>query len=162
ETDARLAGLPYVRRPSGGATLVHHHEVTYALALPAGSPWQNGRPWLSRMHQVIAMALHRVGVNARLYGVPDKGPFNGVLCFQHLTPGDLIVGSAKVVGSAQRKQRGALMQHGGILLATSPYTPILPGIRELSGRDLSSEELCAAAAEEFQRETGWELATEEW
>src|SRR5205814_9219218 len=39
--DERLTGLPYVRRPSGGATLVHHHEVTYALALPAGPPWQS-------------------------------------------------------------------------------------------------------------------------
>src|SRR5712671_6762185 len=55
--DPRLAGLPYVRRPSGGATLVHHHEVTYALALPAGPPWQSGVSWLGRMHVVIAAAL---------------------------------------------------------------------------------------------------------
>src|SRR5262245_26411902 len=34
--DARLAGLPYVRRPSGGRTLVHDRELTYALALPPG------------------------------------------------------------------------------------------------------------------------------
>src|SRR2546429_99084 len=39
-TDPLLAPLPYVRRASGGATLVHHREVTYALALPAGAPWQ--------------------------------------------------------------------------------------------------------------------------
>src|ERR1043166_1816340 len=29
-TDPLLANLPFVRRPSGGATLVHHHELTYA------------------------------------------------------------------------------------------------------------------------------------
>ena len=36
-SDPLLANLPYVRRPTGGATLVHHHEMTYALALPAES-----------------------------------------------------------------------------------------------------------------------------
>ena len=35
--DPRLAGLPFVRRPSGGATLIHHHELTYCLALPVGT-----------------------------------------------------------------------------------------------------------------------------
>src|SRR5262249_21106303 len=50
--DPRLAELPYVRRPSGGATLVHHHEVTYALGLPAGSLWQTGESWLRRMHAI--------------------------------------------------------------------------------------------------------------
>src|SRR5262249_13270053 len=32
--DPLLAELPFVRRPSGGDTLVQHHELTYALALP--------------------------------------------------------------------------------------------------------------------------------
>src|SRR4051812_16012691 len=39
--DPLLASLPFVRRASGGATLVHDREVTYALALPAGPPWQS-------------------------------------------------------------------------------------------------------------------------
>src|SRR5437588_9911435 len=42
-TDPRLAALPYVRRPTGGMTLVHHHELTSALALPARSPWEPPR-----------------------------------------------------------------------------------------------------------------------
>src|SRR5947207_4428455 len=59
--DPRLAQLPYVRRPSGGGTLVHHHEVTYALALPPGPNWQSGAGkhlqfWLWRMHEIIAAA----------------------------------------------------------------------------------------------------------
>ena len=31
--DPLVARLPWLRRPSGGLTLVHHHELTYALAL---------------------------------------------------------------------------------------------------------------------------------
>src|SRR6516225_5136529 len=37
-TDPLLAQLPYVRRSTGGAALVHDREVTYSLALPAGTP----------------------------------------------------------------------------------------------------------------------------
>src|SRR5579859_6210376 len=59
-----LAGRPFVRRPSGGMTLIHHHELTYALALPAGAPWQKAgdKPWLCRMHAIIAAALAQWGI----------------------------------------------------------------------------------------------------
>jgi lipoate-protein ligase A len=160
--DPCLAALPYVRRPSGGAALVHHYEVTYCLALPAGGPWQTGEPWLRRMHALLAAALRSLGVGAAMHGPEREQPFTGVLCFQHLTVGDLLIGPAKVVGSAQRRQRGALIQHGGILLAASPYAPALPGIRELSGKSLTPEETCAGVVGEFAVQTGWELAEAAW
>ncbi len=168
-SDPRLAGLPYVRRASGGATLVHHHEVTYALALPAGPPWQpasRAHVWLKRMHEVIADALSRLGVAARPHVPSPADERPGFLCFRHFTAGDLILGGAKVVGSAQRRQRGALLQHGGILLARSPLTPELPGILERSGLRLAEAEVCAAVALSFARATGWkgvpgELSAEE-
>src|SRR5262245_5973553 len=54
---AGLGGLDWVRRPTGGAALVHHHEVTYALALPPGRDWQPpGASWISRFHQLLADA----------------------------------------------------------------------------------------------------------
>lgn len=160
--DPLLAELPYVRRPSGGATLVHHHEVTYALALPAGRPWQTGASWLERMHGIIAAALARLGVTATPQSAGLDQPFAGFLCFRHVTTGDLLIGTAKVTGSAQRRQRGALLQHGAILLATSPYAPVLPGIRELTGRTLDPAATCAAVAEEFARQTGWVLTPGPW
>ncbi|GAB4132414.1 MAG: hypothetical protein Kow0040_13110 [Thermogutta sp.] len=69
-----------------------------------------------------------------------KCPF---LCFLRRSPGDILVKSAdgafetKIVGSAQRRERGAVLQHGSILFAQSPFTPELPGLRELcvNGRD---------------------------
>ncbi len=66
-TDARFAPLPYVRRPTGGATLVHDREVTYALGLPPEPPWQTGGSWLCRMHAVIASALCELSVPARMH-----------------------------------------------------------------------------------------------
>jgi lipoate-protein ligase A len=159
----RLEQLAWVRRPSGGAALVHHLELTYALALPTGAPWQkHGESWLRRMHTIITDALADLGVGARPCGADEERELGAVLCFLHHTPGDLLIDQAKVVGSAQRKQRGAILQHGGILFAASPYTPVLAGIRELAGRSISTEALSAAVAERFVRHTGWLLQRTEW
>jgi lipoate-protein ligase A len=159
----RLGELPWVRRPSGGAALVHHLEATYALALPAGAPWQKrGESWLRRLHAILLDALAALGVTARMCGDREEMKRDDVLCFLHHTPGDVLIGDAKVVGSAQRKQRGALMQHGSILLAASPFTPQLPGIRESAGVPIEPPDLCDAVLEQLRRLTGWELTPSEW
>jgi lipoate-protein ligase A len=159
--DPRLGELAWVRRPSGGAALVHHLDMTYALGLPAGPPWQRkGASWLRRMHTILTDALATLGVNVAL--CDEERKLGDVLCFLHYTPGDLILGGSKVAGSAQRKQRGALMQHGSILLAASPATPMLPGIRELAGVSIAPPDLCAAAAEYFARQVGCSLQPSDW
>jgi lipoate-protein ligase A len=160
--DPLLAGLPFVRRPTGGDILVHHHEVTYALALPLGAAWQGGEPWLPRMHAVIADALAGLGVAVRLCEPAGQQRHDGPLCFRHFTTGDLLLGGAKVVGSAQRRQRGALLQHGALLLAQSSHTPLLPGLRELTGCSLTVAETCAAVQVALVRRTGWVLETGDW
>ncbi|MBI3823514.1 MAG: lipoate--protein ligase family protein [Planctomycetes bacterium] len=157
--DPLLMSLPWVRRPSGGATLVHHHELTYALALPAGSPWQTRASWLQRMHRIIQTALADLGVRVDC-GTPIK--HGDVLCFQQYTCGDLLSSGSKVVGSAQRKHRQALMQHGSILLARSEHTPALPGIRETADVTLTAEQLQDAIVRAFTKETGWRAAEAEW
>jgi lipoyl(octanoyl) transferase len=160
--DSLLRDLPFVRRPTGGDALVHQHELTYCLAVPAGRAWQSGAPWL-RMHEVFAAALGDLGVEAVPYRASsEKERFSGFLCFQHFTSGDLLVVGSKVVGSAQRKTRGAVMQHGGILLASSPFTPQLPGIQELTGQKLEWEDLIAAIVRHMAEMTGWQIESEEW
>jgi lipoyl(octanoyl) transferase len=161
QSDPALANLAWVRRPTGGGTLVHHHELTYAFALPAGLPWQaRGESWLLRMHAILAEALASLGVLVESVGEQVKR--GEVLCFLHHTRGDLLIGDAKIVGSAQRRQRGALLQHGAVLLAASPFTPSLPGIAEQCGRRLSHEAVAGAVEKRFAQETGWRLDPFEW
>lgn len=159
----RLAALPYVRRPSGGATLVHHFELTYALAIPANLVGSSAAAWLRRVHGVIAAALTELGVAVHLCAGASQpvGPAT-VLCFRQWTPGDLVVGGAKVVGSAQRRHRGALLQHGAILLAQSPHTPELPGIRDLAGIPFAFPELTQTICKELAKKTGWLLEPNDW
>src|SRR5262245_28846184 len=114
--DPLLRELPFVRRPPGCDAPVHHNHLTYCLAMPS----QRARPPASpcvRMHEIIAAALAEFGIDTRLHVPSRAAVWSGFLCFEHFTAGDLIVNGAKVVGSAQRKQRGAVLQHGGILLA---------------------------------------------
>jgi lipoate-protein ligase A len=159
-SDERLAKLPLIRRPTGGGALVHHHELTYALSLPASLVKQQHQSWLGRMHTIIAGALASLGVSTAT--VAEERKAFGLLCFHHFTPGDLVVNAAKVVGSVQRKQRGALLQHGAILLATSSHAPALPGIRELTGRKLTPGEVIPILERELAAQTGWLLIAGDW
>jgi lipoate-protein ligase A len=161
--EPRLAALPWVRRASGGAALVHHREITYALALPPGPPWQpRCACWLRQMHVILQAALASCGVAARLCPPQEAHKRGEILCFLHQTPDDLLVGGVKVAGSAQRKQRGALLQHGGLLLAASPATPELPGIAELAGVRLSEDAVRGAILDRLESRTGWRLLPGGW
>jgi lipoate-protein ligase A len=156
-SDPLLTRLPWVRRPSGGDTLVHDREVTYALALPAGRAGQGGRACSACMHQVIVAALAELGVAAELWPATVTRPAEGPLCFHHVTPGDVMVAGAKVAGSAQRRQRGAVLQHGAVLYGTSRYTPLVPGIDQLTGIALSTAQICAGVQKHWQLTEGGPL-----
>jgi lipoate-protein ligase A len=152
----------YVRRPTGGAAILHHLEITYALALPAGPPWHNAESWICRMHHAVAMALRELGVDARAVACGQERKLGPFLCFLHQTPGDLLIGGHKVVGSAQRRPHGATMQHGSILLRRSPLAPMLPGICDLAGRSIDETEFEQAISAELARTTGWTLEAGDW
>src|SRR5262249_43007977 len=127
------------------------------LALPQRSPWQGEHNWPWKMHGMIADALHYLGIQSTLQSARQTSGDSGPLCFHQCTDGDLMIASHKIAGSAQRRQRGGLLQHGAVLLAQSPYAPSLPGILELTGRWLIVEEVCTTIARVFREQTGWLL-----
>ena len=133
EADPRWRGVPLVRRPTGGGAIWHDHELTYAVALPAAHALARRPADLYRaVHGAIAEALRARRVPARRRGdseAPAERPF---LCFADRDPEDVVAPTAKVVGSAQRRRAGAILQHGSVLLARAPATPELPGIADLA------------------------------
>jgi lipoate-protein ligase A len=158
--DPLLAELPFVRRATGGLALVHHHELTYCLALPAAQPWRTGVGWL-RMHEIIAAALADHGVRVSPH-VPEGDDTHPFLCFKHFTAGDLMIGLSKVVGSAQRKQKGALLQHGSILLGTSRFAERLTGIRELTHVVIDPVVLAGYIIRHLEEKLGWHVQPGGW
>jgi lipoate-protein ligase A len=163
DQDSLISPLPFVRRPTGGATLVHHHELTYALALPPEIAGSSASAWLGRVHSMIAAALTSLGVPTELPAVsPSLATAHPTLCFHQHASVDLLIGASKVLGSAQRKHRGALLQHGSILLARSPHTPTLPGIRELTGHEIGPEDLADRIGGQVVEATGWKVVRRDW
>ena len=77
---------------------------------------------------------------------PAREPF---LCFQRRAPGDVLVKGEKIAGSAQRRCRGAVLQHGSVLLARSPAAPELDGLKELTARPILVEEFIQAWSEKL-------------
>ncbi len=147
--------LPWVRRATGGAALVHDRELTYAVALPAGRAWQPaGQSWLCRVHHWVGEALADLGAATEAVVCGRERKLGDALCFEHQSAGDLVSRGSKVVGSAQRKLRGALLQHGGILLRRSASTPSLPGLFELTGVAIEPTELAARLAAKFDATPG--------
>lgn len=160
--DPLLANCAWVRRPSGGGAILHHHELTYCLTLPAGSPWRTKESWICRVHHIVAAAFAEFGVETHSVVCGEEKKLDPFLCFLHQTPGDLLVVGSKITGSAQRKMRGALMQHGSILLGQSPHTPSLPGILELAGKRIAAEELQSALIRHFASRIGWIVERDDW
>ena len=128
--------IPWVRRSTGGEAIVHHHELTYCLALPADKAWRSAEPWTCRFHHLIRDVLSAAGVESRAVLCGEERRLGDVLCFLNQTAGDLLIHGSKVAGSAQRKRKGAVLQHGSILLARSEFAPVLAGINDFAKGEL--------------------------
>jgi lipoate-protein ligase A len=134
ECDPRWHGRPLVRRATGGGAIWHHHELTYALVVPASHRWARPSTALYHgVHTALARLIQAQGIDVRRRGplssrAPAPRPF---LCFADRDPEDLVVHAAKIVGSAQRRRSGAILQHGSMLLQCSPLTPEFAGLCDL-------------------------------
>jgi lipoyl(octanoyl) transferase len=116
--EAALAarGVGVVRRPTGGRALLHHREVTYSVTAPcepSGAP--SGE--YERINTLLVRALASLGAPV-VAAVPlgRSAPPSGAPCFAEPARGELTLGGRKLVGSAQWRDRGALLQHGSILV----------------------------------------------
>ena len=59
----------------------------------------------------------------------------------------MVVAGSKICGSAQRRLRNALIQHGSLILETSSRAPELKGLADLTGKSLSYEKTCCDLAD---------------
>lgn len=125
-------GLAAVRRLSGGGAILHDREITYSIAVPAGHPLTVDPVRLyEEAHAAIQTVLQLQGVEVSPRGEAVSLTEEPFLCFSRGDRNDLVLSGVKVAGSAQRRRKGAVLQHGSILLEASPHAPELPGIANL-------------------------------
>lgn len=127
-----LHTLPQVRRLSGGGAILHHHEWTYSLAVAPAHPLAAHPEQLyRRVHERLIAWLQQHSLDARLRNEAFDKRGEPFLCFGRGDPNDIVVGRHKVVGSAQRRRRGAVLQHGSLLLSKSEWAPDYVGLLDL-------------------------------
>jgi lipoate-protein ligase A len=135
QNDPRFGGLPVVRRLSGGGAIVHDHEWTYACTLPARHDLAcDARQLYALVHEAVIQALAGLGFPAELRGKADASRGNEFLCFGRGDDFDVVMGGNKVLGSAQRRRKGAVLQHGSLVLRASPWAREFPGVFDCAGR----------------------------
>jgi lipoate-protein ligase A len=152
---AAALGVDVVRRPTGGRAVLHHRELTYAVAAPAGDA--SLRDAYERVTALLLAALHRLGVPAAQAAPAGRAPAPSLApCFELPTRDELVVDGRKLVGSAQWREDGAFLQHGSVLvdddqgliavLARAPLPPVPPPatLRQALGRAPAPAELAAA------------------
>lgn len=179
------AGIPIVRRSSGGTAVLHEHTVAFSLAVPPDHPLSVSD--IVESYRLLApparLALRKIGISAELVRLEEahRGRPNGfgsAACFAALSPYELVVGSRKLVGNSQLRRRGAILHHAVMMLDFNPgrfagflKTGSLEEVRRLSalldvrigslggvlGRPVSAEEVATAVRLGFAEAYGVRL-----
>ena len=109
-------GIGVVRRPTGGRALLHHREVTYSVTAPCTADAGLAAEY-ARFNLLLGSALETLGVDVVVADPPTRSaPPGAAPCFAEPARGELTFDGRKLVGSAQWRHDGALLQHGSILV----------------------------------------------
>jgi lipoate-protein ligase A len=177
QTHAASRACSIVRRQTGGGAILHDRELTYSIALPSVHPMtRTAQKLYTVVHDGFIAVLTQLSSCGCISGVlvrNDRGsnrpaaeePF---MCFARRATGDVLLASkgdsrdpgsegmwpagAKIIGSAQRRHHGAILQHGSLLLEKSPYAPELAGWCDLTGIQPPIEELIHSLSAQLENE----------
>jgi lipoate-protein ligase A len=116
----RELGVEIVRRPTGGRAILHDRELTYSITLPASVLGPDGGvlPSYYRLSLALQDGLRQLGVAATLApeSAASSSPEHGPICFDRPSAHEILLDGRKLVGSAQMRRGGGLLQHGSILI----------------------------------------------
>ena len=171
EDEARRRGIDIVRRPTGGRAVYHDRELTYSVTAPADL-WGSLAASYRRINRALNDGLVALGVPASLAPATDFVPHpTARACFRDPLEGEIMAGGAKLVGSAQWRTEGGLLQHGSLLLHDDQHVPdelrvsSSPSVRAASLTDFldpvpSTPEMIDSLGRAFGREFGLSMCDE--
>lgn len=114
----RLAGVDCVRRITGGRAVFHDKELTYSIVASQRLPQVSGKVIESylKISKGLLEGLALLGISAEMVEKPTKNRHTTAACFDAPSWYELVVDGKKLVGSAQTRKFGCVLQHGAILL----------------------------------------------
>ncbi|MBE0698048.1 MAG: lipoate--protein ligase family protein [Anaerolineaceae bacterium] len=115
-------GWHLVRRPTGGRAILHVDELTYSVSAPLDEPRLAGGVMESYRHlsQALVAALEKIGLAARAdkeYQLSSNTTPGGAVCFETPSNYEITVQGRKLIGSAQARRKGGVLQHGSLPLS---------------------------------------------
>jgi len=113
----RESGTDFVRRPTGGRSILHADELTYSVVAPQAEPRVAGGVIESyrRLSAGLVAGLRALGVDASQALSPSP-PVQSAACFDAPSNYEITVGGKKLLGSAQVRKKRVVLQHGSLPL----------------------------------------------
>ena len=112
--------LAFVRRITGGKTVLHDNEVTYAVISSEDIFFKDNDLYNSYMliAGFLMKVLESIGIKAQLSGSSSYAlARSNQPCFSFPTANEIEIKGKKIIGSAQKRDKYALLQHGSIPLS---------------------------------------------
>jgi lipoate-protein ligase A len=126
-------GVDVVRRTTGGGAVLHGSDLGYSVAAPAELLPSDLVECYALLARGVVAGLRALGVEARCVLREGRAARHGFDCFASAGAGEIVAGGAKLCGSAQRRTRRAVLQHGSLRLRADPGF-----VREAAGIDAGS------------------------
>ena len=161
-------GWELVRRPTGGRAILHTDELTYSVCGPESEPVLSGDILSSyqRLSAAILSALEQIGLGVQALPQEKAAPGTAPepVCFEVPSNYEITVTGKKLVGSAQSRRKGGVLQHGTLPL-TGDLTRIVQALAfpDDATRQTAGERLLARAATvetSLGAEVPWSTAAE--
>lgn len=116
--------IEIVRRPTGGSAIFHSEELTYSIII--SSSLMNHQDFYEKIHVVLNNALQKVGYKTELHRNRDSQNYlkegrAAFACFNRTAFSEVKLNNKKVIGSAQKIFKNAVLQHGAILLGRKQF-----------------------------------------
>lgn len=175
----RTLGYTWVRRPTGGRAVLHIDELTYSITAPQSDPRMHGGilPSYKRISAGLIAGLRRLNILAEQVPHRPNHPSPSAACFEVPSYYEIAVDGRKLIGSAQTRRRGVVLQHGSlplygdvarivdVLQLTPPQRASLrqtlraraTTLTEAAGRPLSFDEVAAALTQGISEVLNLEL-----
>jgi lipoate-protein ligase A len=150
-------GWEIVRRTTGGRAILHVDELTYSVSAPEDEPRVEGgiRESYRRLSEALVLGLESLGLRTQRTKpyYKDHGP-QGPACFDGPNDYEITVGQMKLLGSAQARKRGMVLQHGTLPLH-GDITRIVDGLAfDLPGQRMAARSRLRYRATTLQQSLG--------
>jgi len=126
-------GIDIVRRPTGGKAVLHDKELTYSFIIRENHPLVNNSilETYKKISGGMIRGLSYLGITAELVPLREKLKSDSLhkgekseirhsnlksICFSVPSQYEVQVEGKKIVGSAQVRKRGVVLQHGSLLI----------------------------------------------